>query len=138
MRSPGWSASRTWCGPSAAPRQAPADRPHPFSRQNCAPWRAILSRKPVGWWTMTAGPTPAPERGGRGFSLGRWFGVPVRIDVSWFFIAFLITWSFYTLYSTRFPKLAEVVMLAIAAGNLGGLWYAAIGWFLYQAAGASA
>ncbi|HSJ35487.1 MAG TPA: site-2 protease family protein [Acidimicrobiia bacterium] len=65
---------------------------------------------------MTASPASAPDRPGRGISLGSWFGVPVRIDVSWFFIAFLIAWSFFTLYSARFPQLAEaaIVLMGIA------------------------
>lgn len=29
-----------------------------------------------------------------GFSIGRWFGFPIRIDYSWFFIAALVVWTF--------------------------------------------
>ena len=29
-----------------------------------------------------------------GFSIGRWFGFPIRIDYSWFFVAALVVWTF--------------------------------------------
>lgn len=69
---------------------------------------------------MTPEPAAAEARKERGISLGRWLGVPVRIDVSWFVIAFLIGWSFYSLYTTRFPDLADGVaaLLGIATAAL--------------------
>jgi Zn-dependent protease/predicted transcriptional regulator len=69
---------------------------------------------------MNPEPAPTKAREERGISLGHWLGVPVRIDISWFFIAFLIGWSFYTLYSTEFPRLADAIaaLLGIATAVL--------------------
>lgn len=53
----------------------------------------------------------------RGIPLGRWLGVPVRVDLSWFLIAFLIAWSFYTLFSTRFPDLSTPAAALFGAGT---------------------
>lgn len=42
---------------------------------------------------------------GNGIKLGRWFGIEVTIDLSWLVIAFLVSWSFYSVYITEFPTL---------------------------------
>ena len=53
---------------------------------------------------------------GNGLRIGRWFGVPVSIDGSWLVIAFLVSWSFYAFFTTRFPQLdnPEALVLGVA------------------------
>jgi Zn-dependent protease/CBS domain-containing protein len=52
-----------------------------------------------------------------GLKLGRWFGIPVSIDVSWLVIATLVSWSFYALFADRFPDLegSQALMLGIGS-----------------------
>jgi Zn-dependent protease len=47
-----------------------------------------------------------------GFSIGRWFGFPIRIDYSWFLIAALVVWTFSAL---EFPRQLP--------GYSGGIYY---------------
>ncbi len=50
--------------------------------------------------------------GGR-ISLGRWLGVGVTIDASWFIIAFLLAWSFSFLYETAFPGVDRLASISL-------------------------
>ena len=47
--------------------------------------------------------------------IGRFFGVEVRIDLSWLVIAFLFGWSFYAQFGSQFPNLAPVAQFLLAA-----------------------
>jgi Zn-dependent protease/predicted transcriptional regulator len=53
-------------------------------------------------------------------SLGRWLGIDVTIDGSWFIIAFLLAWSFSFFYESTFPELerAWAILLGTAAAVL--------------------
>ncbi|MEN8144724.1 MAG: site-2 protease family protein [Gemmatimonadota bacterium] len=43
-----------------------------------------------------------------GFSVGRWFGFPVRIDYSWFFVFLLVVWTFTEReFPAQLPGLSE-------------------------------
>jgi Zn-dependent protease/CBS domain-containing protein len=57
----------------------------------------------------------------RGIGLGHWFGVAVYIDHSWFFIAFLLAWSFYSLFASRFADLS--VGVAVLLGTATALLF---------------
>lgn len=55
---------------------------------------------------------------GSGISLGRWFGIPVKIDGSWFVIAVLLAWSFTLVFQAAFPDfqpLSTIVLGTITA-----------------------
>ncbi|HSJ28976.1 MAG TPA: site-2 protease family protein [Acidimicrobiia bacterium] len=64
---------------------------------------------------MTA-PDDETTRGGR-IRLGRWVGIEVTIDTSWFVIAFLIGWSFYLLYRTLFEDLTQGVSVVLGVAT---------------------
>jgi len=49
--------------------------------------------------------------------LGRWLGIEITIDPSWFVIAFLIGWSFSFLYESTFPSLAGAAAVALGAAT---------------------
>jgi Zn-dependent protease/CBS domain-containing protein len=51
-----------------------------------------------------------------GLRLGRWFGIPVSIDVSWIIIATLVSWSFYALFVDRFPDMEGTEALILGVG----------------------
>lgn len=53
-------------------------------------------------------------------SLGRWLGIEVTIDASWFVIFFLIAWSFTFLYESVFTEMARVtaIVLGVATAAL--------------------
>ena len=50
-------------------------------------------------------------------SLGRWFGVEVDIDASWFIIAFLIAWSFSFQYESVFTDMSRVTSIVLGVGT---------------------
>jgi Zn-dependent protease/CBS domain-containing protein len=50
-------------------------------------------------------------------SLGRWFGVEVNIDASWFIIAFLIAWSFSFQYETVFTEMTRLTSIVLGIGT---------------------
>ena len=56
---------------------------------------------------------------GRRFDLFRAFGIPIRVDVSWFMVAVLISWSMASMYSTWLPGLTA-----------GSYWAMGIAWAL--------
>ncbi len=51
-------------------------------------------------------------------SLGRFFGVEVRIDVSWLFIALLFGWSFYVQFEAQFADLDLLANVLLSAGSV--------------------
>lgn len=51
-------------------------------------------------------------------SLGRFFGVEVRIDVSWVFIALLFGWSFYVQFEARLSGLDPTINVLLSAGSV--------------------
>jgi Zn-dependent protease/predicted transcriptional regulator len=55
-----------------------------------------------------------------GLKIGRWFGIQVSIDVSWLVIATLVSWSFYAIYTDRFPDLTtgEAITFGVGAAIL--------------------
>lgn len=57
--------------------------------------------------------------------LGRWLGVEVTIDPSWFIIALLIAWSFYFLYDSTFPNMPAAAALALG-GVTAVLFFASV------------
>ena len=57
-----------------------------------------------------------------GFSIGRWFGFPIRIDYSWFLIAALVVWTFSSLeFPRQLPGYSNVVYLGM--GVSGALFF---------------
>lgn len=52
-----------------------------------------------------------------GISLGRWFGVRVAVDRSWFIIAFLLSWSFYSVFETTFPEIGTAAAAVLGIGS---------------------
>ncbi len=49
-----------------------------------------------------------------GFRIGRWFGFPIRIDVSWFVVAALVVWTFSASeFPLRLPGQSRPVYLAM-------------------------
>jgi Zn-dependent protease/CBS domain-containing protein len=50
-------------------------------------------------------------------SLGRWLGVDVNIDISWFIIAFLIAWSFSFQYESVFTDMARGTSIVLGVGT---------------------
>jgi Zn-dependent protease len=49
-----------------------------------------------------------------GFSVGRWFGFPIRIDYSWFILIALIVWIFSTVeFPRQLPGYGELAYLAM-------------------------
>jgi len=57
-----------------------------------------------------------PKLFGNGIRIGKWFGIEISIDGSWLVIAFLVAWSFSSIYSTEFTELTGGT--AIALGTL--------------------
>ncbi|MGH2691542.1 MAG: site-2 protease family protein [Actinomycetota bacterium] len=57
---------------------------------------------------------------GRSWRLGRIFGIEIRVDASWIFIALLVAYSLHGTFQARFPELtsAGALILAIAFGLL--------------------
>ncbi|HIE21377.1 MAG TPA: site-2 protease family protein [Acidimicrobiia bacterium] len=51
-------------------------------------------------------------------SIGRYFGIEVRIDPSWLVIAFLFGWSFYAQFQHVFPDLASTTNLLLSATSV--------------------
>lgn len=51
-------------------------------------------------------------------SLGRFFGVEVRIDVSWLFIALLFGWSFYLQFQAQFDDLEPASNVVLSTGSV--------------------
>jgi len=51
---------------------------------------------------------------GRGFKLGRWLGITVRVDWSWLLIAFLITWSLASAFNDVHEGWSPLAMWGIA------------------------
>lgn len=54
---------------------------------------------------------------GSGISLGRWLGIEVSVDRSWFVIALLLAWSFYTLFEVTFVEMARVSAVLLGLGT---------------------
>jgi Zn-dependent protease/CBS domain-containing protein len=52
-----------------------------------------------------------------GLKIGRWFGIPVSIDVSWLVIATLVSWSFFALFSNEFPDLEQTPALILGVAT---------------------
>lgn len=52
-----------------------------------------------------------------GLRIGRWFGIPISIDVSWLIIATLVSWSFYALFIDRFPDMETTYALVLGIGT---------------------
>jgi len=49
-----------------------------------------------------------------GFRIGRWFGFPIRIDYSWFFVAALVVWTFsFSEFPLRLPGHTQTTYLAM-------------------------
>jgi Zn-dependent protease/predicted transcriptional regulator len=51
-------------------------------------------------------------------SLGRFFGVEVRVDASWLFIALLFGWSFYLQFEARLADLEPMANVLLSAGSV--------------------
>ncbi|MEX1094098.1 MAG: site-2 protease family protein, partial [Acidimicrobiia bacterium] len=51
-------------------------------------------------------------------SLGKIFGVEVRIDASWLFIALLFGWSFYLQFEAQFADLDPVATVLLSTGSV--------------------
>jgi Zn-dependent protease/CBS domain-containing protein len=51
-------------------------------------------------------------------SLGRFFGVEVRIDASWIFIAFLFGWSFYLQFGAELADLDRFANVLLSTGSV--------------------
>ena len=55
-----------------------------------------------------------------GFSVGRWFGFPIRIDYSWFVLIALIVWIFSTVeFPRQLPGYGEAAYLAMGIAAAG-------------------
>ncbi len=54
---------------------------------------------------------------GNGFSLGKWLGIEVTVDRSWFIIALLLAWSFYTLFEVTFTEIARAAAILLGLGT---------------------
>lgn len=52
-----------------------------------------------------------------GISLGRWLGVQVAVDHSWFIIAFLLSWSFDAVFQATFPEVGTGAATALGIGS---------------------
>lgn len=50
---------------------------------------------------------------GNGLKIGRWFGIEISIDLSWLVIAFLVAWSFSSIYAEEFPTLTSGTTIAL-------------------------
>lgn len=55
---------------------------------------------------------------GSSLRIGRFFGIEVRIDVSWLVIALLFGWVFYSQYVLAFPDLDQVASILLATASV--------------------
>lgn len=53
-----------------------------------------------------------------GFSIGRWFGFPIRIDYSWFLIAALVVWTFSALeFPRQLPGYSDAIYVGMGVSG---------------------